>query len=86
MVPLKLSGFRRNTVRIQSERCPACIGTPSGFTSEPCPISVGIRTEGADDGGRSANSLMAQWNLRLYPCLWRRLSRRHQRRLKSIVL
>jgi hypothetical protein len=42
--------------------------------------------EGADDGGRSANSLMAQWNLRLYPCLWRRLSRRHQRRLKSIVL
>src|SRR5687768_12953959 len=41
---LKLSGFRRNTVRIQSERCPDCIGTLSGFTSEPCPSCVGIRT------------------------------------------
>ena len=47
---LKLSGFLRNTVRIQSEQCPACIGTPSGFTSERRPRCVGIRTSSRATG------------------------------------
>src|SRR3972149_11170676 len=41
---LNPSVFDRNTVRHQSERCPAWIGTLSDMNRNQCPISVGIRT------------------------------------------
>ena len=49
MVPSKLFGFGRNTVRLQSERCTLWIGTPYAFASGRCTECPVIRIHTPSD-------------------------------------